>query len=71
SVERARLLFADGNNLLKLLKGRLKLELSWTVRGGEAILDKISKNNFDILNKRPVLSKTDFVKLFFATIFNV
>ena len=71
NVERARLLFADGNNLLKLLKGRLKLEVSWTVRGGEAILDKISKNNFDVLNKRPVLSKTDFVKLFFATIFNV
>lgn len=71
NVERARLLFNDGNNLLKLLKGRLKLEISWTVRSGEAILDKISKNNFDVLNKRPVLSKTDFVKLFFATIFNV
>ena len=71
NVERARLLFNDGKQLLKLLKGRLKLEISWTVRGGEAILDKISKNNFDVLNKRPVLSKTDFVKLFFATIFNV
>ncbi len=71
NVERARLLFDDGNNLLKLLKGRLKLEVSLTVRGGEAILDKISKNNYDVLNKRPVLSKTDFVKLFFATIFNV
>jgi len=71
NVEKARLLFIDGNNLLMLLKGRLKLEISWTVRGGEAILDKISKNNFDVLNKRPVLSKTDFVKLFFATIFNV
>jgi len=71
NVDRARLLFADGRKLLKLLKGRLKFEISWTIRCGEAILDKISKNNFNVLNKRPVLSKTNFVKLFFATIFNV
>ena len=71
NVERAQVLFDDGKKLLKLLKGGLKLEVSWTVRGGEAILDKITKSNFDVLNKRPVLSKTDFVKLFIATIFNV
>jgi squalene synthase HpnC len=71
NVERTRVLFNDGKKLLKLLKGGLKLEISWTVRGGEAILDKISKNNYDVLNKRPVLSKINFVKLFFATIFNV
>ena len=71
NVERTRVLFNDGKKLLKFLKGGLKLEISWTLRGGEAILDKISKNNYDVLNKRPVLSKTDFVKLFFATIFNV
>lgn len=71
NVDRARLLFNDGKKLLELLKGRLKLEIGWTVKGGEAILDKITKSNFDVLNKRPVLSKTDFVKLFFATIFNV
>jgi len=71
NVDRARLLFADGRKLLKLLKGRLKFEISWTIRSGEAILDKISNNNFDVLNKRPVLSKTNFVKLFFETIFNV
>ena len=71
NVERTRVLFDDGKKILNLLKGGLKLEISWTIRGGEAILDKISRNNFDVLNKRPVLSKTDFVKLFIATIFNV
>jgi squalene synthase HpnC len=71
NVERAQVLFNDGKKLLKLLKGGLKLEVSWTVRGGEAILDRITKSNFDVLNKRPVLSKTDFVKLLFTTIFNV
>ncbi len=71
NVDRARLLFNEGKKLLKLLKGGLKLEVNWTVRGGEAILDRITKSNFDVLNKRPVLRKTDFVKLFFATIFNV
>ena len=71
NVDRARLLFNEGKKLLKLLKGGLKLEVNWTVRGGEAILDRITKSNFDVLNKRPVLRKTDFVKLFFETIFNV
>ena len=71
NVERAQVLFDDGKKLLKLLKGGLRLEVSWTLRGGEAILDKITKSNFDVLNKRPVLSKTDSVKLFIATIFNV
>ncbi len=71
NVDRARLLFNDGKKLLELLKGGLKLEVSWTVRGGEAILDKITKSNFYFFKKRPVLSKTDFVKLFIATIFNV
>ncbi len=71
NVERARVLFSDGKKILKLLKGGLKLEVRWTVKGGEAILDRITKNNFDVLNKRPVLSKTDFVKLFFTTIFNI
>jgi squalene synthase HpnC len=68
NVDRAQLLFNDGKKLLKLLNGRLKLEVFWTIRGGEAILDRISKNNFDVLNKRPVLSKTDFIKLFFGRI---
>ena len=71
NIDRARLLFDEGKTLLKLLKGGLKLEVNWTVRGGEAILDRITKSNFDVLNKRPVLRKTDFVKLFFATIFNI
>lgn len=71
NVDRARLLFNEGKKILKFLKGRLKLEVNWTVRGGEAILDRIAKNNFDVLNKRPALRKTDFIKLFFATIFNV
>ncbi len=46
NVDRARLLFNEGKKLLKLLKGGLKLEVNWTVRGGEAILDRITEKQF-------------------------
>ncbi|HEX2984132.1 MAG TPA: hypothetical protein VHO28_11375 [Ignavibacteriales bacterium] len=39
------------------------MEISWTIFGGEAILDEIKKIDYDTLNFRPKLSKTDFVIL--------
>lgn len=71
NVGRARLLFEDGKNLLNLLSGMHKLEIKWTIKGGEAILNKISENNFDVLNERKSLNKFDFVKLFFASFFRL
>ncbi len=62
NVERAEKLFEEGKPLLKFLKGRLKYEIGWTILGGEAILKKIRKNNFDVL-QRPKLSKKDFLIL--------
>ncbi len=64
SIERTQVMFHDGKNLLRFLNGRLKLEIKWTILGGEAILRKIRKNDYKIFNSRPRLTKTDFVALF-------
>ncbi len=68
NVDRAQSFFDEGENLFPYLKGRLKLEIKWTVKGGEAILDKIRKNNYNVLNYRPKLEKSDFVKILIKSI---
>ena len=69
NVERTRKLFNNGHQLFEHLSGRLKVEITWTALGGERILDKIEKNNYNVLSKRPVLKKPDFISLFLRSIF--
>ena len=64
NIDRTQKMFDDGKNLLKFLNGRLKFEIKWTILGGEAILNKIKKNDYNIFNSRPKLTKTDFGALF-------
>ena len=68
NVDRARQLFERGKGLFSFLNGKLKIEIKWTVFGGEAILDKIEKNDFDVLSYRPKLNNTDFIILFLKSI---
>jgi squalene synthase HpnC len=68
NVDRAQSFFDEGENLFAYLKGRLKLEIKWTVKGGEAILDKIRKNNYNVLNFRPKLEKSDFVRILIKSV---
>ena len=69
NVDRTQVLFNEGKNLLKYLSGRFKSEIKWTISGGEKILCKIRKNDYDVFNKRPKLSKIDFISLFIKSIF--
>ena len=57
-VERARQLFAEGLPLLYMVPKRLRLDLEMFTRGGEAILDAIERQGYDVLSSRPVLSRT-------------
>ena len=70
NVERTQVLFEEGKSLLGHLNGRFKYEIKWTISGGEAILEKIKKNDYDVLNIRPELSKKDFIRLFLKSIFS-
>jgi phytoene/squalene synthetase len=63
NVDRTRKLFDKGKGLFRFLSGMLRIEIKWTLFGGEAILNKIEKNEFDVLNNRPELNKTDFIVL--------
>ncbi len=68
NVDRVQNLFDEGKNLFPLLSGRLKVEIIWTVAGGEEILDQIRKNDYNVLNNRPELSKTRMVNLFLKSL---
>jgi squalene synthase HpnC len=69
NVERAQSLFDEGKNLLKYLDGRFKIEIKWTIAGGDKVLDKIRKNEYNVFTKRPKLDKVDFILLLVKSIF--
>ena len=62
NVNKTQLMFEEGRNLLKFLSGRLKYEIKWTILGGEAILKKIRRNDYNVF-VRPGLTKADFLNL--------
>lgn len=68
NVDRIQILFDEGKKLFPLLNGRLKVEIIWTVAGGEDILDQIRKKDYNVLNNRPELSKTRMISLFFKSL---
>lgn len=70
NISRAEKMFDEGRGLLKFLRGRLKLEIKWTILGGEAILKKIKEINYNTINTRPELNKIDFFNLFIKSIFS-
>lgn len=56
-VERARQWFKLGLPLVKMVNRSLALDLELFSRGGLAILDAIEKQDYDVLTRRPSLSK--------------
>ena len=67
-LERTRQLFLKGKPLGVMLPGKLGIEIRLTWLTGVTILKKITEVQFDVFNKRPVLTKMDFVKLFFVAL---
>lgn len=56
-VDDAEALFAQGEGLPGRLPGRLGLEIRLTLLGGRAILQRIRRNGYNSLTRRPHLSK--------------
>ena len=56
-VERARELFAEGAKLAPMLDRRLRLDVELFSRGGQEILRRIEAQGYDVLTRRPVLSR--------------
>ena len=66
-VERARELFHQGLALVDTLSGSLKLDVALFSRGGMKVLDAIEAQGYDVLSKRPALSKAAKVGLMLTT----
>ncbi len=56
-VQRARDWFERGLPLAKMVDRSLALDIELFSRGGQAILDAIERQDYDVLSRRPVISK--------------
>ena len=66
-VDRTRDLFRRGLKLVNTLEGRLKLDVALFSLGGMKVLDAIERQGYDVLKKRPELSKGAKVRLMAGT----
>jgi squalene synthase HpnC len=66
-VERARELFRRGLRLVDTLDGRLKLDVALFSRGGLKVLEAIEKQGFNVLGRRPTVSKATKIRLMLTT----
>lgn len=62
-VARARALLHSGAPLARALPGRIGWELRLVVQGGLRILERIETGGYDVFRARPVLKKTEWLKL--------
>lgn len=62
-VERTRGLFAGGARLVNLVESELRLDLKLFTAGGLAVLDAIERQEYDVLSRRPVVSKARKARL--------
>jgi squalene synthase HpnC len=63
AVDEARKLFLEGLPLVKTVNRRLALDLELFSRGGMRVLEKIEQQNYNVLDSRPSVSKTDRISL--------
>ena len=66
-VERTRELFRRGLELLDRVGGVARLDIALFSRGGLAVLDAIEKQDYDVLSRRPHLTRLQKRRLFVST----
>ncbi len=67
-VNLTRQMFYDGQELFELIEKPLRLDIELFNQGGLLILDAIEKNNYDVLCRRPSLTKVTKLRLMFQRI---
>ena len=68
AVIKARGFFIEGLPLARMVNRRLSIDLELFSRGGLCILDKIEKQGYDVLTRRPSISKLVRVRLLLTTL---
>ncbi|MBI4300872.1 MAG: squalene synthase HpnC [Chloroflexi bacterium] len=66
-VARARSLFEEGLQLVDMVEGAAKLDIKLFSLGGMRVLDAIERAGYDVLSKRPALSKREKIGLMLST----
>lgn len=66
-VDRARQLFIDGYALVAHLDRSLRSDFALFTRGGLSILQAIERQNYDVLDSRPEISKFEKAKILLST----
>ncbi|MGD0668454.1 MAG: squalene synthase HpnC [Bryobacteraceae bacterium] len=67
-VAKARELFVEGLPLAGMVDRRLALDLDLFSRGGLRVLDKIERQDYDVLRARPAISKLDRARLLLGSL---
>ena len=67
-VEKARDLFLEGLPLVGMVNRRLSLDLDLFSRGGLRVLDKIARQDYNVLASRPSISKAERVGLLLGSL---
>ena len=62
-VSRARELFHQGLKLVNTLDGKLQLDIALFSLGGMKVLDAIERQGYDVLTRRPSVSRVDKLRL--------
>ena len=71
AVWKAREFFTAGLPLAGMVNRRLSVDLELFSRGGMCVLDKIEKQNFDVLSRRPSISKLERAGMLVGTLARV
>lgn len=66
-VQRAEELFQRGLPLVDMLEGKAKTDVALFTKGGMAVLEAIKKQRYDVLSRRPALSRWKKARLFLST----
>ena len=66
-IERTRRIFRQGAELLNHLEGHAKVDVALFTRGGMAVLDAIEKQDYNVLARRPSLSRFKKARLLLST----
>jgi phytoene/squalene synthetase len=70
AIEVARKLFVEGLPLVKTVDRRLAFDLELFSRGGLRVLEKIEQQNYNVLARRPAISKFERVQLLVGSLWN-
>jgi squalene synthase HpnC len=71
AIDVARKLFLEGLPLIKTVDKRLAFDLELFSRGGLRVLEKIEQQDYNVLVRRPAISKFERVQLLVGCLWNV